>query len=382
MRGPLVTKLKQNDTILQGFHIIITGFNEKDYIRVAKLAVLLGAIVETVCSPRVTCLITRYMGATHCIEAINLHIPIITVPFLQDVQSHEKLLPLENYLAPPFYRLTICCTGLSASQRRDCQHHVELLGGKWKNDLEQNVTTHLIACEAKGAKYEHARSWGTVHIVTMQWIEACAKQKQWLPEEKYYLTHPSSSSNMTTSEVVVVDEGAKLKHTVVVVEDSQSMEVDDSSLISYNHIQREEVNSSSSSSSSSKAKLSFLQVVEEVEHVLVDRLSIHSLPPIEAILPHQRLALAGSGVFIQGYSKPWRDYVVKLVLHTGGHVHPFLSQTTAYVILGPQLSEKMRQELSQHPCDLEQIGVLWFLEHFFPPASWEDTISQALAMVK
>ncbi len=44
-------------------------------------------------------------------------------------------------------------------------------------DLTKDLTTHLVAKEAVGEKYSHAKSWGNVHIVSLNWIEDCIKYR-------------------------------------------------------------------------------------------------------------------------------------------------------------------------------------------------------------
>ena len=48
--------------------------------------------------------------------------------------------------------------------------------GKFCRSLDQGVTTHLIALEPSGDKYEHALSWN-IHVCSPDWIHECVKLK-------------------------------------------------------------------------------------------------------------------------------------------------------------------------------------------------------------
>jgi NAD-dependent DNA ligase len=164
--------------VLQGFSICFTGFNEEVYSKLARVANSLGAHVENVCSPKTSCLIAKYMGGRVCERAIKEGIPILSVKFLTEVQNADKLLPLENFLIPPLYKLCICATGLNAFDRKRLEDMVLSLGGSFSPDLMKNQITHLVAAEAKGLKYSYAKEWGNIKIISMKWIEECVALKR------------------------------------------------------------------------------------------------------------------------------------------------------------------------------------------------------------
>jgi hypothetical protein len=76
---------------------------------------------------------------------------------------------------------TCCCLStypaLSSDERHRITRVVESNGGKFGRNIEKGVTTHLVCLRPEGDKYDAARSWKNVKIVTAQWIDDCAKKQ-------------------------------------------------------------------------------------------------------------------------------------------------------------------------------------------------------------
>ena len=59
-------------------------------------------------------------------------------------------------------------------------------GGQYRGDLYKDQTTHLIAKDAVGAKYDAARKWG-VEIVTIEWLLRTIDEEELQDENLYRL---------------------------------------------------------------------------------------------------------------------------------------------------------------------------------------------------
>eukprot|EP01052_Picozoa_sp_SAG31_P076822 SAG31_NODE_36129_length_316_cov_0.718894_1_plen_72_part_01 len=66
--------------------------------------------------------------------------------------------PNESHQVPPLRGQSICTTGFDGEMRAVIKEQTERLGGRYTPSLTVSETTHLIAKEASGAKYEAARA--------------------------------------------------------------------------------------------------------------------------------------------------------------------------------------------------------------------------------
>ena len=59
-------------------------------------------------------------------------------------------------------------------------------GGQYRGDLCKDQTTHLVAKDAVGAKYDAACKWG-IEIVTVEWLLRSIDKEKLLDENLYRL---------------------------------------------------------------------------------------------------------------------------------------------------------------------------------------------------
>lgn len=59
-------------------------------------------------------------------------------------------------------------------------------GGRYRGDLYKGHSTHLIAKETAGAKYDAARKWG-IEIITVNWLLQSIEKEKVLDENLFRL---------------------------------------------------------------------------------------------------------------------------------------------------------------------------------------------------
>jgi hypothetical protein len=73
-------------------------------------------------------------------------------------------------------------TGLNENGERDkIQHLVQSHGGIYSGTLDLARTTHLVARECSGAKYEAASQYG-LKLVPPEWVYECVRRGVWVAE--------------------------------------------------------------------------------------------------------------------------------------------------------------------------------------------------------
>ncbi|CAM9818033.1 unnamed protein product, partial [Ectocarpus sp. 8 AP-2014] len=85
-----------------------------------------------------------------------------------------RKLPCERHSLPPFEGLRITITGLSLDRKAELRAMIESGGGEYMGAMEARNTTHLVAEEATGMKYEAAISpeWnGSIKVVHSRWLQ-------------------------------------------------------------------------------------------------------------------------------------------------------------------------------------------------------------------
>ena len=114
----------------------------------------------------------------------------------------------------------MCLTGLPAEEKNRLHRHVEQLGGRcvvivslyvcpldtrhlqrqsiphsvtpfnsYTRDLDTSKTTHLIAKDAEGAKYDTAVACPTIRVVSPAWLEECIQTGKRANERLYSLSN-------------------------------------------------------------------------------------------------------------------------------------------------------------------------------------------------
>jgi len=87
----------------------------------------------------------------------------------------------------------VCLTGMSPARKDDLHSLVGTMGGSYLRDLVTQYVTHLIAEKTEGDKYQQARKYSHIEIVTPEWLEVCAAEQMRVPESKFRLSDGQSN---------------------------------------------------------------------------------------------------------------------------------------------------------------------------------------------
>ncbi|KAL6721712.1 DNA helicase [Lecanora helva] len=88
---------------------------------------------------------------------------------------------------PTFNRLRLCVTGFDdLVHRKQIEEWIKNNGGEYRGNLTKDIT-HLVAKEAKGAKYDFAIQWG-IRTVGVEWLEQSMERGMVLDESLYQLS--------------------------------------------------------------------------------------------------------------------------------------------------------------------------------------------------
>ena len=71
----------------------------------------------------------------------------------------------------PLHDLTVCVTGYTGNNRTEIRRLSKTLGATFTDILHKRCT-HLVSKWTKGEKYEKAKKWGHLHVVTKEWLDA------------------------------------------------------------------------------------------------------------------------------------------------------------------------------------------------------------------
>lgn len=163
--------------VLEGYKILIDGFDEKEYAKLQRLVNHLGGSLAPSYRKDLSCVVVKRVGSTSCSYASNDKIPMVTYQWIVDCNMQKKWLSFENYLAPAFLGLEIVCTRLPKDKRVEIGNIVIRNGGKFSFDLVKDQTTHLVSPDCEGEKFKHATEWG-ISIVLPAWIQKCADERR------------------------------------------------------------------------------------------------------------------------------------------------------------------------------------------------------------
>ena len=100
---------------------------------------------------------------------------LIKCALLRDLQYVSRSLSLVRpSIAMDLSSLII---SYATDDRHALMRMVESNGGTFSTRLEQDVCSHLVCLRPEGDKFEAARTWRGVRIVTRQWVEDCVSQQ-------------------------------------------------------------------------------------------------------------------------------------------------------------------------------------------------------------
>ena len=163
--------------ILRGYKICLTGFSKMDLLKsINNINRLGGTYMEKTVSDA-TCMVVNRVGGKDFQSCFRMNIPLVSVTWLHDCLRQNKAMKMNSYPVKPFAGLSITCTQLDPTERLKLQQLVEDNGGKYNVQLVRDSATHLVAKEASGEKFSYAKLWNNVHVISMGWIEECARSK-------------------------------------------------------------------------------------------------------------------------------------------------------------------------------------------------------------
>lgn len=161
------------ELILYNKSICVSGFHHQEEIKIKTIIKELGGDFSKNLTRNNYCLIVKRVGSDKYHMAINISLPIVMIDWLLNSSSKNLLLSLDDYCVKIFTGLVISCTQLTLNDRSEFAKLICDNGGVFSGTLEQHKTTHLIAVRASGSnleKYETAKLWGNIAIVSPSWI--------------------------------------------------------------------------------------------------------------------------------------------------------------------------------------------------------------------
>ena len=368
-------------SILNKQHICATGVNSTEERSLTSLIKELGGKLSSELDTGETlCLLVRKVGSDKHKAAQRHNIPAVEVEWLRDCKREKQRLSFDSYSVRPFLGLSISCTGYNAEVRFMIQKTVEENGGEFMATMVKEKCTHLIAEEVGEGKYAHAKSWGTVHIVTKQWLDDCHRKKTWLAEYNYLVGMKGVASSSSTSSATIVNGSHIDSHNASILPDLNTKSVvmvpaaTTSFYASADHAAETALNtgtgrsrltaaSSSSSSSSSSSAVA-------LPAPAASALTVADLPSPELLSAAGvdcGNLLQGEVFFLAGFAPDMRDYIVRLVLRGGGQRHHVLTLEVTKVFLGIHAEDRLIAEVRRHPCGAKCVPLSWLIKKLFSP---------------
>lgn len=125
-------------------------------------------------SRNVSHLIVKRVGSDKHRYALQIgNCACVSMDWIVECTSRGVVLPATDFPVPVFAGLEITVTQVDMDTRDRFQKLVESRGGRFSRTLEVGVTTHLIACEGSGEKFNCA--YGQLHVVRPVWIDDCVQ---------------------------------------------------------------------------------------------------------------------------------------------------------------------------------------------------------------
>ncbi|KFK42130.1 hypothetical protein AALP_AA2G214700 [Arabis alpina] len=174
---------------MDGLKVLASGFKIDEKVKIEELVVSMGGVLLTRSSSDVNFIIVKSVLAGKYKWAMSIQKPIVTLHWLHQCWNEHRVVPQEPYKIPPFLGLTICVTRVPADERKGMEKQLLEYGGRYSAELTKRCS-HLIADAAEGDKYQVAKKWGHIQIVTRKWFEQCIARKVCLNEESYRVLDP------------------------------------------------------------------------------------------------------------------------------------------------------------------------------------------------
>ncbi|ETV96810.1 hypothetical protein, variant [Aphanomyces invadans] len=172
------------------YTVCSTGLTTEEIIVSKSIVAQLGMRWDDDLHDGVTHLLAVVVGSAKYKAAKAAKMKVVKLDWLKECSRAAKVLPTDQYELGPLEGLCICTTGLYVEDREKVQELCEAAGGIYHPDLNFGTTTHLLAEEPEGAKYNTAIAYG-IPVVTLDWIVACVQAKEYKDEDAYRVQeHP------------------------------------------------------------------------------------------------------------------------------------------------------------------------------------------------
>lgn len=161
--------------IFRNLRISLAGVDDHRRKKASKIVGFLGGEVTDNCLSGLNCSIVDKVGSAAFLKAQDLNITTVTIQWLYDCYKFRKVLAFEEYKLKPLQGLVVSCSQLDNHDRLKLEQAVLENGGTFSPELSKEKCTHLIVDFPKGDKYQHAKLWRSIHIVSKSWIDDVVK---------------------------------------------------------------------------------------------------------------------------------------------------------------------------------------------------------------
>ncbi|OQS06200.1 hypothetical protein THRCLA_01745 [Thraustotheca clavata] len=134
----------------------------------------------------VTHLVAKGVGSEKYKAAVAAGMIVVKIEWLVESKKQGKIVPAEEYKLGILEGLCICTTGLYVEDREMVEQLCDEHHAIYQPDLSFGTTTHLLAEQVGGAKYDAAVAHG-IPVVTLEWIAACVEAKAYVDEDRFRL---------------------------------------------------------------------------------------------------------------------------------------------------------------------------------------------------
>ncbi|KAL3086051.1 hypothetical protein niasHT_030475 [Heterodera trifolii] len=178
--------------------VMFTGLNKAKRDELTSIVVKLGGKVCRTVKEDFTHLITEKCdpNSEKYDFARRLKLPVLRPSWLHaavEANGFEELNAvlthsiMNSHKTPLLGGCQITASGFMGTDRVKIGRLIELHGGIFTGQMSRATCTHLIAAASSGEKYRRAHEWGTVKVVTSEWLFKCDETGYRLREDHFLL---------------------------------------------------------------------------------------------------------------------------------------------------------------------------------------------------
>ncbi|RWS26789.1 DNA topoisomerase 2-binding protein 1-like protein [Leptotrombidium deliense] len=188
---------------MRNLRITISRMDSRLRQLLEKKVKLMGGTCSEKLSHKTTHIISDNVMSAKCVSARNIDAQIMTADWIND--CYEKCQTtifkatspkiVEKFKLPIFQGTDVCVSQLENEQRAEVKKHVQQNGGVYNPTLSTSKTTHLIIQRPTGDKYRAAKNCGSIHIVSINWLQDSVSAGKILSEETYSFENQNNGSS-------------------------------------------------------------------------------------------------------------------------------------------------------------------------------------------